>query len=159
MTDAAIYFHFSSKQAIFDALMSEAGPPLLLSLGVDLATLGEQPAEEAIPLLFQRLVDAWEQPRVRLFTSVLLRHAPERISEMIGQVEARLLPVMQTWVARGSVRDDVSAELLVWELIAPLATIRLTLLHGAAGEMERKRARDLARQHLAFYVQTHVRAA
>ena len=159
VTDAAIYFHFSGKQAILDALMDEAGPPLLLHLGIDPEVLGEQDPEDVIPASFQRLVKAWDEPRVRLFTSMLLRHTPERISEALSDVQAWLVPVMQSWAERGLVRDDVSPELLTWELLSPLATIRLTLLHGRASEAQRKLARSIAAQHLDYWVQTNVRTS
>lgn len=157
VTDAAIYAHFAGKQALFDALMAEAGPPLLDRLEADLGALSDQHPADVIPQTFQRLVEAWDQPRVRLFTSVLLRHAPERINEAIIGVLARLVPVVEAWVARGWIRKDASSELLAWELVAPLATIRLSLLHSGADEADRNRAHEMARQHLAFYVQTNVR--
>lgn len=157
VTDAAIYAHFANKQALLDALMAEAGPPLLERLVGELGTLGEQHPAEVIPHTFQRLVEAWDQPRVRLFNSVLLRHTPERIDDAITLIRSRLTPVVQAWMARGWIREDVSAELLAWELVAPLATIRLSLLHGGADETARERAHEMARQHLAFYVRTNVR--
>jgi AcrR family transcriptional regulator len=156
VTDAAIYAHFQSKQALFDVLMAEAGPPLLDRLGVDLEALSQEHPAEVIPQTFQRLVHVWDQPRVRLFTSVLLRHTPERINEAIAVVHTRLTPVVQAWMTRGWVRDDVKAELLAWELLAPLALIRLSLLHSAADESDRDRAPEMARQHLDYFVKTNV---
>ena len=44
-------------------------------------------------------------------------------------------------------------------MVAPLATIRLSLLHAGADETDRARAHELARQHLAFYVQIHLRVS
>jgi hypothetical protein len=41
----------------------------------------------------------------------------------------------------GLVRDDFSAEHLVWELLAPVAYARLLYLHGRAAEEERSSAR------------------
>ena len=152
VTDAAIYAHFANKQALMDALMAEAGPPMLERLVGELGTLSEQHPADVVPQTFQRLVEAWGQPRVRLFTSVLLRHNPEGIDEALSVIHARLTPVVQAWQARGWIRDDVSAELLAWELFAPLATIRLSLLHSSADEANRERAHERARQHLAFYV-------
>ena len=159
VTDAAIYAHFANKQALFDALMEDAGPPLLDQLGTELASLGETHPAETLPAMFTRLVQRWDRPRVRMFTSMLLRHTPERIHEAIDQVVERLQPAMQAWVAQGWVREDASPELLAWELVAPLATIRLSLLHAGATRTHRSRAKALARAHLEFYVQAHVRDA
>lgn len=158
ITDAAIYAHFDSKQALFDALMAEGGPPLLDRIGVDLEAMQDQHPAEVIPDVFERLVKAWDQPRVRMFTGVLLRNAPERINTALGDVLARLDPVFEAWMKRGWLRDAASPQLLAWELVAPLATIRLTLLHGRSSKAERRQAHRLARKHLAFYVETHVRA-
>lgn len=159
VTDPAIYAHFRGKQALFDALLSESGPPLFRRLVGEISTLIEQHPAEMIPNIFQRLVESWDQPRTRLFTSVLLRNTPEKINEAITLIHSQLTPVVQAWTARGWMRDDVSPELLAWELLAPLATIRLSLLHSGADETERKRAHELAHQHLAFYVQTNVGTA
>jgi AcrR family transcriptional regulator len=158
VTDAAIYAHFANKQALFDALMVEAGPSMLERLVGELGTLSEQHPADVVPRTFGQLVKAWDRPRVRLFTSILLRHTPERIDEGLAEINSRLAPVVRAWQAQGWIRDDVSAEVLAWELSAPLATIRLSLLHSGASRSDRERAHEMARRHLAYYVQTNGRS-
>jgi len=157
VTDAAIYFHFANKRAILQALMDETGAALLERFDDDGDSLSERDPAEAIPAVFAGVVERFDQPRARLLTSMLLRHEPARINDALSRVEAQLHPVMRAWATRGRLRSDVSPEFLVFELIAPLATLRLAMLHGEASDAQRARARDLARQHLEFFVASHVR--
>ncbi len=158
VTDAAIYFHFANKAAIFDALMAQGGPPLLLRIAGDLGDLALRDPAEVIPELFGQLVLAWSEHRVRLFTSMMLRHAPERIASAVTEARTQLLPAMTAWQAQGRLRGDTPAELLAWELLAPLAALRLTQLHAEASEADLAVAFDQARQHLAFFVRVHGRS-
>lgn len=154
VTDPAIYAHFSGKKEIFDTLLAEAGPALLTDQGYELEEMGRQEPGKVLPLVFERLVSAWDNPRVRLFTSVLLREASGDIRAALDAVRALLRPVMETWVESGHLRDDVDVDLLTWELVGPLAAIRLTMLNASSSKEDRARGRALAGRHVEYFLST-----
>lgn len=154
VTDPAIYAHFSSKQEIYETLLAEAGPPLLSAQGFQLEEMGPQAPEEVLPVLFGRLVSAWDHPRVRMFTSVLLRETSDDILAALDEVQALLRPVFEAWIETGHLRDDVDVDLLTWELVAPLATIRLTMLNASSSPADRARGRGLAGRHVEHFLMT-----
>ena len=57
----------------------------------------------------------------------------------------------------GLVRDDFSAEHLVWELLAPVAYVRLLYLHGRATEEERCAGRRLVERHVDYFLSCALR--
>jgi len=56
----------------------------------------------------------------------------------IEDVQRRLGKVFRRWMEAGLVRDDLSVEHLAWELLVPVAYIRLLYLHGQATEEQRR---------------------
>lgn len=155
--DSAIYSHFSSKRELLDSLVAESGPDLLDRLGLDFERLSDRPPTEALPELCRRLVDAWDEPRARMLISVLTREGLTGVPEALEAVRERLLPHLRRWAAEGALRDDVSPELLTSELLLPLAAIRLLHLHAQATPARRARGRELAREHVAYFLATAAR--
>lgn len=154
VTDAAIYAHFSGKQEIYGTLLREAGPSLLTGQGYDPDEMGRLDPAQILPVVFEGLVSAWDRPRVRLFTSVLLRETSPDIRASLHTARSFLRPVLETWIRNGRLRDDVDVDLLTWELIAPLATIRLTMLTASSSEEDRETGRVLARSHIDYFLMT-----
>jgi len=163
ITESAIYAHFESKRKIYETLMSEAGPPLVLGVlesGVDLAD-----PETFLRELARRVFEAWDEPRMRLFASVLMRESGAgsvsggaNLVGLIEEARRRLAEeVFGPWMAVGLVRDDFSPEHLVWEFFHPLAYIRLLYLHGQATEEERRAGLRLAEEHLDFFLSCALR--
>ncbi len=157
--ESGIYSHFESKQAIFDALFAEAGPTVVLNVletGVDAAA---GPAT-VVRQLVEGVVAVWDEPRARMFTSVLLREGGSASTAaaidplaMIGQVQRGLGEVFGEWAKAGLIRDDFPPEHLVWELMAPIAMIRLLHLHASATEDTRAAGRRLARAHVEYFLE------
>ncbi len=52
----------------------------------------------------------------------------------------------------GLVRDDLSVEHLAWELLVPVAYVRLLYLHGQATEEQRRAGRRLAKRHVDYFL-------
>lgn len=147
VTDPALYAHFKGKKEIFDALMHEAGPGVLISVAGDDA-LRQLPPQIAIPEMFGAIVDAWTTPRARAFTSLILRMGPSGIGTALKEVTLRLRPVFTEWQASGATRSDISVDVAIWQVIGPLSSLRLTYMHGDASEQDIALATTLARQHL-----------
>jgi AcrR family transcriptional regulator len=166
--ESALYAHFPSKQAIFDELVAEGGPPVVLHLLEESGGRGAEDPATFLRDLVARALQAWDEPRARLFISLMLRQGAldlpaegrgigATLLPLIEQVKRRLGRRFRAWMAAGLVRDDFAPEHLVWELFAPMAAIRLLYLHGHATEVQRRRGRRLAQEHVAFFLSSVLR--
>lgn len=154
--DSAIYAHFDSKSELLDALVEEAGPHCLDDIDFDFSRLSEEAAAAVLPEFFERLVDAWDKPRPRKLISLLIREGLSGVTDIVGDVQDRFDDHIRAWVRAGELRNDVAAEQLLWELITPLAAIRILHLNAQASPALRKNGRELARQHVKYFLTTTV---
>jgi AcrR family transcriptional regulator len=152
---SAIYAHFASKQDIFDYLMDSAGLLDLQLLGFETDALASANPAEVLPELVMKIMAAFDQPRARMFSSVMMREGLARgqsLAESIARVQAQLHEPFRAWACSGQIRTDFDAEQLVWELLAPLANARFVYLHSSATQAERRLGMEIARQHARFFV-------
>ncbi|GAA2075652.1 hypothetical protein GCM10009801_30450 [Streptomyces albiaxialis] len=155
--DSAIYGHFASKQAIYDALFAEAGPVSLEALDVDVDELVAAGPRVAVPMLVDRLMAGWTGPRARRFTSVLLRDGAGDgglggLAAAIEEALDRLREPFVRWQEAGLVRAGPAPRQLVWELFAPLHVPRILHLRAEATEADLASARRLAADHVTFFL-------
>src|SRR5262245_9884564 len=145
--ESAIYAHFESKEALYQALFARIGPPTSLIHDLLLAgSISVQPdPEQVLREVVQRISTLWDEPRARLFTSLMLREgtlgtaggsallfsAIDRTSQEVGDL-------FRQWREQGLVLAAFPPEHLVWELIAPLAALRFLYWHAQATEEERE---------------------
>jgi hypothetical protein len=61
---------------------------------------------------------------------------------------------MQQWIKQGLIRGDFPPEHLAWELLAPLAIIRIAYWHAQATEAERDLGLRRADLHIEYFLQT-----
>ena len=152
--DSAIYSHFSGKREIFDRLVERSGPDLLDEIGIRVEELGAQHPQEVLPELFERLVEAWDQPTPRRMISMLMREGLPGVAEVLEGIQVRFRKPVQQWQVRGWIRDDIAIEQLVRELIIPMGAVRLLYLNSGADSEARKRGRELARRHIEYFLTT-----
>lgn len=154
--DSAIYGHFASKQAIYDALFAEAGPASFEALRLDADALARARPRQAVPELVARVMAAWSSPRARRFSSVLLRDGSregrDRLAAAIEDVRDQLQEPFVHWQRAGLVRSDVPPRQLVWELFAPLQELRLLHLHAEATRDDLTAAQRLVDLHVRFFL-------
>lgn len=171
LSDGGLYAHFPTKQALYDELLAEAGPGVVDdTVAALLPETGAVPREPAEFLreLVTRVLDHFETPTARDFSLLLLREElpghSDLVTGMINRGSTALGPVFEEWAQAGRLRDDVRASLLVgavngeslaWELLAPLAFVRLVYLHG--DKPTRTEGRDRALTHLEFFLDAVVR--
>jgi AcrR family transcriptional regulator len=156
VADSAIYFYFSGKDAMYDALLAEMGPPSLESLWPDLDELVDMGPRDGITALVSRLLDVWSAPRGRRFAAVVLRDGSGRGGPggLISSIEVgkqRLAGPIQQWQQAGLLRADQQAEQLVWELMAPLDVIWFLHLRADTSDEAFAAAGDLVAAHLEFF--------
>ncbi|RSN68968.1 TetR/AcrR family transcriptional regulator [Actinomadura sp. WAC 06369] len=155
--DSAIYGHFASKQAIYDALFAEAGPASFEALRLDVDALVRAGPRQAVPELAARVMEGWSAPRARRFASVLLRDGSgagglDGLAASIEAARDRLQEPFAHWQRAGLVRTDVPARQIVWELFAPLQVPRLLHLHADATPDDLAAARRLVDEHVRFFL-------
>ena len=153
VSDPALYAHFKSKKEIFEALLNMAGPDLLASAGPSL-TFENAPMQDAIPEMFGNIVATWSTPRARAFASLVLHMGPDGLGNVLQDVSARLRPAFAAWQARGELRKDIPVDVAIWQVIGPLAGLRITYLHGKASKADVKNATTLAKIHLKTVAQS-----
>jgi AcrR family transcriptional regulator len=159
LSDGGLYRHFPSKQAVFDALLAEWGPSVVPEVMGGLPPdLRDQPAD-CVRELVRRVVAAWEQPRVRRFMDVFVREGGYgsdlgrgRVAEERWEAQRRLGQLFQSWIEAGLMPRDVAPEILAWELLSPVAYIRILYFHGRATQEERDEGRRLAAGHAEFFI-------
>ncbi|MEU2611484.1 helix-turn-helix domain-containing protein [Micromonospora sp. NPDC007271] len=159
LSDAALYRHFPSKQAIFDEVLRQAGAGLLTSTlaGID-AALAEQDPPALLRAVAEALIRAWDEPRARQIASVVARALGDTHVETITatmQVRDQLAALFRRWIDQGHVASAKgSPDQLAWELFAPSAYVRLLYLHAEADAATRLAGHELVRRHLEFFIDT-----
>ena len=153
-----VYKHFRSKRAIFDEVLYQAGAGLLVGefAGLDPRLADDPPA--LLRAMGERLLTAWDKPRTRRLTSVLVRAIGDTHAQVIaaaGQVQQELAQLFVTWTGNGRIpAGRGTPEQLAWELFGGSAFIRLLYLHADATPATRREGHRLLRQHLDYFIAT-----
>ncbi len=155
--DSAIYAHFAGKQAIYDELFAEGGPPSFESLHIDVEELVTAGPHQGLPYLVDRLFATWSGRRARLFASVVIREGSgtggfRGLGLAIEATRDRLEEPFRRWQEAGLVRSDVDPRQLVWELIGPLQVARFVYLRAEADDADIALARRWVDDHVAFFL-------
>lgn len=164
VSDAALYRHFPSKQAIFDEVLRRAGGGLLTSVlsGTD-AALAEHDPPEFLRTVAEALIRAWDELQARQIASVLARALGETHLEIIAataQVRDQLAQLFRRWIDEGHIDPARGTpDQLAWELFAPSAFVRLLYLHAEADSATRRAGHELVRRHVAFFIDAVFHAA
>jgi AcrR family transcriptional regulator len=152
--ESALYHHFPSKAAIFEALLQEMGPGKSERLeGLELDVLLVEGPEPLLRFLAQMLMDEWATAREQKFIRLMMAEGP-RLKEaglIHGAVMAgreRLGGLFAELVRRGAIRAG-DPELYALEFMGPLLMMRLVHLVMTEGTP------DL--EHLRAQVSAHVR--
>ncbi len=152
--ESALYHHFPSKSAIFDALLQELGPGKSERLEhVDLEALLVDGVEPFLRLLAHGLVEEWASPREQKFIRLIMAEAPRLKAAGLIQGSAfsgreRLGRLFVELARRGAIRAG-DAELYAIEFMGPLLMLRVLFLVMAEGtpDLERLHARVDAHVH------------
>jgi AcrR family transcriptional regulator len=162
--ESAIYAHFESKEALYRTIFECMGPPVVIVddlLGTDCSAIEQLDPEALLRKVARCVIEHWDEPRARLFICLALRESASQttledalLPPTIEQVLKRLASVMQQWIEQGLIRGDFSAEHLAWELLAPLATIRVSCWHAQATEEERALGHHRANLHIEYFLRT-----
>jgi AcrR family transcriptional regulator len=157
--ESAIYAHFEGKEALCPAIFAQFGPPAAVVdelLGPDPFTVALVRPEIVLRDLAQRIIERWNEPRARMFLSLVLREGMAGKFELMRPLKQHVLeqltPIMQRWMEQGFIRNDVAPEQLIWEFLAPFTLIRISYWHAQATEEEVELGHGLANRHLDYFL-------
>jgi|SRR5215468_9755399 len=154
LSESLLYRYFANKRAIFEAAIDRveraAIPERLSALG----SIADHPSK-VVRVLVEKMLDAWDAPQARRLCGVLARDlnddTPARLSAAIVSVDD-LTALFADWMRDGRMRTDLGVpNQLVWELLMPVAHVRLMYLRPDAAPHTRQAGRELALRHAAFF--------
>jgi AcrR family transcriptional regulator len=158
---ASVYAHFASKEAILKTLLATRGPgsgALLLAE----AAQRQVEAQAVLADFTDMLIENWTTREARLFRSMLSRMGADmgpkgRYLDGVKTVISELSNLFDGWMRGGTLRDDVPANLLAWEFMAPIGNLRTTFWDQDASETDVEQGIRLAREHLAYFIRCNFR--
>lgn len=157
--ESAIYAHFEGKEALCPAIFAQFGPPAAVVdelLASDPSTIAQSRPEIVLRDMAQRVIALWNEPRARLFLSLLLREGMGKSAALMRPAKQhileRLVPIVQQWMEQGLIRKDFPPEVLVWEFLTPFTLIRIAYWHAQATEEDIELGHRLAERHIDYFL-------
>jgi TetR/AcrR family transcriptional regulator len=98
---ALIYWYFSSKEELFQAVLGRHLP--ILQLMLDPTALRDQPPEEVLPQIARAYLSMAERPIAQRLLRLILPEVvrrPEMVDQLGGRMIARILDFVKTYLAR-----------------------------------------------------------
>lgn len=164
VSEAALYRHFPSKQAIFDEVLQRAGAGVLVHAVAETdAALAESDPPAFLRAVAEAMLRGWDTAQARQIASILTRALGDTHLETIAattHVRDRLAAHFDRWIEQGWIDRSVGTpQQLAWELFAASAYVRLLYLHAESDAATRRAGQELVRGHLEFFIDTVFRPA
>lgn len=158
LSESVLYAHFSSKQAIFDAVLAEFGPQGVATMtgrvDPDLAATDPPRYLRELVLAF---LDEWDSADARLLISLITRdgllHDPA-LRDALQAMRASVAHLLDRWISDGLIARSLGSahDLALW-FTSPIGLARILHLHADATAQERNGARDEILQHTETFIQ------
>jgi AcrR family transcriptional regulator len=158
VADSALYGHFSGKAEIYQMLLHEAGPDVVIEALRDVDPHAIEDPSAFLRTLCDRVIEVWSSPEARTFMSIFTRDALDGRTESrgifaaIAAVQESLGAIIRGWQHRGMVRASLDAQQIVWEIFAPLVFIRFVYLQARSPDADIHRGKEAARRHIDHLV-------
>jgi AcrR family transcriptional regulator len=159
--ESALYHHFPSKEAIFDALAKELtygrAQELIEALDFDRA-LRDGP-QAFLRALAHRAIEGWATPEEQKFARIMLAEGPRLSRGMEIHPQRYMLQVREAISAvfaelvRRSLVKPMDPELLAMEFMAPLMLLRVAFMIMTGGTPDLRQVKAMADRHVQFFVQ------
>jgi AcrR family transcriptional regulator len=157
--ESALYHHFPSKAAIFEALLQEMGPgksERFEALDLDAVLAGG--LENFLGFLAHGLVEEWATPREQKFVRLMMAEAPRLkdaglIHTSALAARARIGGLFTELIRRGAIRPG-DAGLYTVEFMGPMLMLRLMHLVMARGAPDLERLHALVDAHVRHFCES-----
>ncbi len=152
----SIYAHFSSKEALLQALLEREGPVSGTTLLEQARSASPEPAQ-VLERFASGLIEAWSGDDARRFRGLYDR-LPVDLMKQVSYLEAieslldALTALFRGWVRDGTMQDDVPARLLAWEFGAPIGNLRTSYWAWGQPPAVVRRGRRFARAHVQYFI-------
>jgi len=157
---SSLYNHFKSKEAIFAALMEMADPQLI---GSQIEKIIEKYPDyrpvEMIRSIIEIITEKWFREGDALLFLLMMRESPLfslNVKTRSGQMIQKTLNPLSYYIAGlqnlGIFKDDFPAYFFAWELVAPIANLRLNYLLPNACEEDNFTGNEMIKLHLDYYI-------
>ena len=158
----SIYAHFTSKEALLEALLERQGPLSGTAL-LDRACAHESDPARVLARFTRGLIDSWCRDEARRFRGLYDRLPPDlraKVSylEAIERLLDRLAALFRDWAHDGRMRGDVPARQLAWELMAPIGNLRTSYWAWGQSPTTVRRGRRLALAHVRYFMDCALQA-
>lgn len=156
LSEGALYAHFDSKRAVFEAALARLGPAAAVAV-IDAADPALAAADPAafVRTLVGRIVDDWSAPQSRQLISLVVQDGlihDRALTAGMHTVVRALARQFRRWIEAGQVRDGMgSPEDLAYALIAPVALGRVLWLHESAERANVDYVRERVMRHAEFF--------
>lgn len=159
--ESALYHHFSSKEAILEALLGEQGPAKAQKLAaVDVPSMVKQLGGEGLlRLLVDRIIDEWTDPREQKFFRIMLSEGPRldaaglfRPRVFIEQARSQVVRLFSELVRVKAIApvDPLAA---TNAFMGPMIAIRMIHLGLPGGPADKRAMKRDAGAHLSYFLQ------
>lgn len=152
LSESVLYAHFDSKQAIFNAVLSEFGPQSRVDVeGVNPDLDPPQYLRE----LVRTFLDEWDSQDARLLISLMARdgllHTPA-LQDALAAMRASAARLFDRWITARLIPPNLgSPQDLALSFTGPIGLTRVLHLHADATEHERVTARDEILRHVETF--------
>ncbi|SEU26022.1 TetR/AcrR family transcriptional regulator [Stigmatella erecta] len=159
--ESALYHHFPSKAAIFEALLHEYGPgktERLSQLDLDAALAGG--VQACLRTMAVELFEEWALPREQKFARLMMSEAP-RLSTagivhpaaILGQSHTHMVHFLEELVRRQLIRPG-DLDLYALEFMGPLIMLRQMYLMMSWGLTDMRVLKNQVEQHVHHFCQS-----
>lgn len=152
LSESVLYAHFDSKQAIFDAVLSELGPQSRVDVEGVNPDLADTDPPRYLRELVRAFLDEWDSQDARLLISLMARdgllHTPA-LQEALSAMRTSAARLFDRWITAGLIPANLgSPHDLALSFTGPIGLTRVLHLHADATHRERATARDAILRHV-----------
>lgn len=156
--ESAIYHHFANKDALLDALMTEAGEDKVARFDRAMEKLKALPVRDLLMSLARGMVDGWEDPREQRLWRIMCIEGFRLAECGRFQIDAsfrgardRMEKLFCELAAEGRIKA-VSPGLLAMEFMAPMFMVRNMAASPKSFRLpEGVTARNILEAHVSFF--------